>query len=634
MSGDTYNTFFPSSPAYFSSSLLGPSAATPRRVAEDQLERLRQQFARPKGMNAAYDTLASQRTVFLDGPPGCGRSAAARVLLCELPSDRGTYHELSPEVGEGPCLSTALIGIRDRMLLDLSTADEHLWQAVRHELSGFRHELLHKYAFLAVVLPQNIAYDLPSEFVRTTIDRPDEKEALFRHLRSRGLDDSLWTPLSEQTQAYLDLHPAMEDLARLAGRIAEARAARSGSGTFDDWLRAALATQGDHRAELDRLVPGLQEGRQRALLLATALLDDAPAQAVHGAATLLLRRVGSADDSRPVLEQAGLTERLEPLHARLTPEGRVRFEQRDFAEATLRYFWANLPHFREPLREWICATLRSPALTAEVRARMVGRFTALHLSTGETKVIIRQIERWTADGAPRTTDVTAAAESLKHCVLDEEHGRAFQHHMYLWSLGHPTDLLREVLVEVCEKVLSIHHPDAALVRLHHLARREPNPPGVATRGLLRFVDQDAGVQRRFLFRLATSRNSEHHRPDARLFLQLPELPTGFLTQRSPREWLTTCWQRVFELPDPQEWAPAARAWLLRADDAQNTRLTDAALKILVDASVSRYPVVSRLYAESRRATSPALAARLLRAINEAQSAAFSARAREPEVSPT
>ncbi|WP_306320656.1 MULTISPECIES: hypothetical protein [unclassified Streptomyces] len=629
MSGDTYNNYN----NYFNGTqLLDPPTAAPRHVAEDQLERLQRQFARPERMNAAYDTLESEHTVFLHGAQGCGRSAAARVLLCELPSDRGAYHELNPEVpdGEGSCLSADLIGAGDRILLDLSTADVPLWQAVRRELSGFRHELLRRSAFLAVVLPHRFEDDLPSEFVRTWIGRPDTKEAFARHLRSHGIDDGLWSPLPDEARTHLATRPAMGELARLVGRIAEARAAGQPTDTFHDWLRTALASRADHSATLDALLPDLPEGRQRALLLASALLEDAPAEAVHASAALLLRRVGSADDDRPMLEHPGLTERLDPLKARLTADGRVRFERRGFAEATLRYFWANLPHLRETLREWFCATLRKTPMPAEPRARMVGRFTALCLSVGETTLVTRLIEQWTASPAPRAPEVTAAAQALRHGVLDEEHGRVFLRQMYDWSRSPVTDPLRAVLIEVCEKVLSIHRPDAALVRLHHLARRDPETRGVAALALLRFADQDARILRRLLFRLATTRNTDHHRADARLFLQLPDLPPGFLLQRSPREWVTACWDRAFLL-EPAEWGPAARAWLLRADGTQDARLTDAVLRILTDASLSKYAIASRLYADARRTTSPALAARLLHAINQAQSTAFAARAHRQEV---
>ncbi|MGP3770960.1 hypothetical protein ACTWJ8_08970 [Streptomyces sp. SDT5-1] len=627
MSGDTYYSYVNGVP------LLAPPSASPRLVAEDQLERLQRQFARPERMNTAYDILESERTVFLHGPAGCGRSAAARVLLCELPSERGTYHELSPEMtdGESSCLSADLIGTGDRILLDLSTADEPLWREVRRELSGFRHRLLSRDAYLAVVLPHHLENDLPNEFVRTWIGRPDAKEAFARHLRSHGIDDALWAPLPEEALAHLATHPAMGELAQLVGRVAEARAAGRPSDTFIDWLRLALASAADHSAELDDLLPELPEGRQRALLLASALLEDTPAEAVHESTALLLSRVGSADDDRPMLEHSGLTERLRPFHAHLTADGRVRFLRRGFAEATLRYFWANLPHFREAMREWFCTTLRRTALPDEMRAQMVGRFTTLCLSVGEIGVVVRLIEQWTGPTSPRATEVTAAAQALRQGVLDEEHGRAFLRQMYDWCRSPATDPLRDVLIEVCEKVLSIHHPDAALVRLHHLARRESHiPGGSGTKALLRFVSQDAGIQRRLLFRLATTRNSDHHRSDAKLFLQIPDLPEVFFLQRSPHEWLTVCWSRVFQL-EPADWRPAARALLLQADNARDDDLTEAVLRVLTGASVSKYAIVSRLYADARRVASPVLATRLLHAINQAQCMAFATQARNPEV---
>lgn len=628
-SGDTYNTN-----VYVPPPLLTPPPAAPRHVASDELVQLRRQFARPTGINAAYDTLTATHTVFLHGPPGCGRSAAARVLLCELPQDHGTYHELSPEKDDGgtPGLSADLIGDGDRMLLDLSSADETLWQAVCRDLSDFRHRLLAKDAHLCVVPPHRFDSDVPNEFSRAWIGRPSGKEAFVRHLRTHGFDDGLWAVMPEEATAYLATHPPMRDMARLAARIDEARASQRDGG-FRDWLGTALARQADRTEELHRLVRDLTDGRQRALLLATALLEGARADVVHRAATALLRSASAPDDERPTLEHAGLTERLEPLRARLTPDERIRFVQPGYDTATLRHFWSDLPQLRETLWEWFHATLRSPTLDIEDHDRMVSRFTSLCLSTGDTDVIVRLIEEWTRPGAHRTSEVRAAAQSLQQAVLDEEHGRIFIRRMYDWSTHRPAEPLRDVLIEVCEKVLAVHHPDAALVRLHHLARDARDGRGPAPQGLLRFVSNDQGVLRRFLYRLATARSADHHRPDSMLFLQLPELPEHFLRTRSVREWLTTCWQRVFALWPPDTWAEPARTWLTRADRDGDERLMDATLKILVDASGARYPVVSRLYTEARRATSPELAERLLHAINQAQSAAFTARTRNPEVSP-
>lgn len=632
---DVYNNYFgvPPQPDLLS------APSTPRRVARDQLVRLQRQFARPEGINGAYDVLATEHTVLVHGEPGSGRSSAARVLLCELPpgkGGKGTYHELTPEPPEGSTrwLSFDLIGEGDRMLLDLSTEDERTWHAVHEELSGFRHELLLKNACLAVVLPYRCEERLSAQFspFSRAIGRPDGLEALTRHLRLGGLHDDVRRLAPPELHAYLATRPSMQEVARLADRIVAVR----GPGGFADWCLTALAVQTNRGLAVAEAVAGLRKGRQRALLLTAAMLHGSRAEAVHRAATLLVKEAGSADDERPLLEHKGLAPRLETVRASLDADGRVRFSQLGFARAARRHFWTDLPDVRAPLGTWLDKALGLRELDEADRERLVRRFTNLCLDTGDTDDLMTLVARWTRDSAHRTTEVRAAAHLLKCGVESERFGGMFRARIYDWSKTRPTNHLREVLTEVCEKVMSIHHPEPALVRLHHLARNEP-PPDLARAALLRYVNQDTRLQRRLLARLATEQNSRHHRADAELFLKFSEfsvLPDDFVLRRSTREWLTTCWRLAFDLVAPDRWAAGARQWLVTADTVDNKHLADAALEILIDASEARYPVLSRIYADACRAISPELAARFLESTNKAQRARLAQRSPEPEVSPS
>lgn len=616
--------------------LLKTPKVTPRRVAEDQLVNLQRQFARPPGINEAYDVLVGEHTVIVHGEPGSGRSSAAQVLLCELPHDGGTYHELTPEKPETPSvrwLSLDLIGERDRMLLDLSSADDRTWHAVHSELSGFRHEVLRKGAFLAIVLPQEFKEQLSPQFLQFSrkIDRPDTWEAGNRHLWLAEVEGNVRDLAPSALRTYLDTAPPMRDLARLAERIAAAR----GDGDFAAWCEAALAAQTDLTTDVAEALRRVRKGRERALLLTAAMLDGARAEVVHRATNLLVEAAGSAHDGRPLLEHKGLSVRLETVGAELGSDSRVRFTQPHFAETARHHFWANLPDVREPLSTWLKQALRLRDLDETDRANLVARFTDLCLSTGEFERLTALVEQWTQDSAHRASEVRAAAHVLQRGVEDEQLDAAFRSKIYTWSsTGRPSKHLREVLVEVCTKVMSVHHPEPALVRLHHLARNEPHPSVVARRALLEYVSQDVRLLRRLLARLATAQSEPHRRADADLFLDLAGFPDHFLLAAPTREWLTTCWRMAFELLTPQRWTRCTANWLATADQVDGEALVEAALGILVDASDARYPVLSRIYADARRNVSPGLASRLLESINIAQRARFTRPAPDPEVPPS
>lgn len=632
--GDSYtvtNNYFGDTPA----SLLNTPPVTPRRVAEDQLVSLQRRFARPRGINEAYDVLTGEHTVIVHGEPGSGRSSAARVLLCELPRDSGTYHELTPEKPEPTSprwLSTDLVGERDRMLLDLSSADAPTWHAVQGELSAFRHELLLKGAFLAIVPPHRLKDRLSPQFTqfRKAIGRPDAWEVVNRHLWLAGVHDNVRELAPTALRSYLDTQPPMRDLARLAERIAAAR----GHGDFPAWCEAALAALTDRTSDVAEAVRRLRKGRQRALFLTTAMLEGARAEAVHRATNLLVEEAGSAHDDRPLLEHKGLSLRLEAVGAELGSDSRVRFPQPGFAEAARHHFWADLPDVREPLNSWLSKALTLRELDEADLAELVVRFTDLSLSTGEFERVTGLVERWTRDSAHRSTEVRAAAHLLKHGIEDEQWDSRFRSKIYDWSINRPSKHLREVLVEVCTKVMAIHHPEPALVRLHHLARNEPPPGVVARRALIDHVNQDVRLLRRLLARLATTQSERHHRADADLFLDFAGFPDDFLLTAPTREWLTTCWRMAFDLLTPQRWARRTAHWLATADQVDDEALVEATVSILVDASDTRYPVLSRIYADARRTVSPGLASRLLQSINTAQRARFTPGAPDLEVSPS
>ncbi|NGO11317.1 hypothetical protein G5C60_27865 [Streptomyces sp. HC44] len=594
--------------------------ASPRRVAEAELRRLQQRFARPPGINTAYDTLERERTVFLRGAAGSGRSSAARVLLRELPHGVGTYHELGPEPEED--LSPEFIGEEDRMLLDLSAVDQEQWKRVHERLFDFRKELVDKRAYLAVVLPQPYESQLAEDFLplRGTVNRPDGLEVLVRHLRAAGIDTRRCWPAPAFLLRHLDTQPPIRELARLADLVREAWEACHRSGEFADWCTQALAEHTDRSAEVEVFFPQVRKGPQRALLLTAALLHDASADAVHRATMVLQEVQEIPKDVRPALQHNGLNERLKKVGAGVGRTSAVRFETPGFDRAVRRYFWVNLPDLRPSLQVWLTRVLSLHDLTDTDRENLVLRFTRLCLDTGGTAELFRLAKSWTGADADQI-HLRAAAQLLGEGVGNEKTGQEFRSQIYEWSTKQLTDGLRRALVEVCEKVMSVHHPQQALVRLHHMARREPGPARPARDALLRSATEDPGLQRRLLYRLVHYRSAAHEQADIGLFLDLTEpsrLPRALLSGASTRRWLTSCWTTTFERASADYWLRYTKAWINAADTADTPGVANRLLDVLVDAAVPRYQVLSSLYATARTTASRELADDLLRRVNEAQ----------------
>ncbi|MDF3141983.1 MULTISPECIES: hypothetical protein [unclassified Streptomyces] len=618
-----------------------PTPASPRQVAEQQLRHLQRRFARPGNLNDAYDTLEEHNIVFLDGAPGNGRTSAARVLLRELPRGTGIYHEIATVLeGRSPeILSPGLVGEEDRMLLDLSAVGEDLWKQYHDRLLGFHKILADKRAYLAVVLPHQYADQLSPDFTgyRRPVNRPDELDVVASRLRADGVTVGRPRPAPPALREYLGIHPPMRELARLADLILEARKALRPDSTFTDWCDLAITAQTARAEEVDSFVPGLRKGPQRALLLTVAMLHGAPADIVHRATALLQELLGIPQDDRPLLEHKGLTERLHKVGATRDDTTCVHFEKLRYDHAVRRHFWLNMPDLRDPLRQWVDQVLELPQLPDIDHRRLVVRFAELCLATDQDE-LFRTASAWAGKRGSRATVtyLRAAAELLRWGVENEETSQLFRTTIYSWSKNSITAGLRHVLIAVCAGVMSVHYPEQAVVRLHHLARREPPREPRARGVLLEFVAQDLRLQLYLLYRLFlfSPTNPRHKEFDARLFLDLVAVPTwpahSFLRNPVTRDWLAGCWTAVFRHTDSVIWPPCVKQWIRAANSSDDPALVHHALSVLVDAAAGSYRALRQVYATARASLSAEEARLLLSRIHEAQRAGLSPRSKSQE----
>ncbi|RCG33144.1 hypothetical protein DQ384_01510 [Sphaerisporangium album] len=578
----------------------------PRDVAVDELLWLKRRFVPPSGFAKADAILRSTGTVLLDGPPGSGRSAAAKMLLDGLRSGTEALHELPLQDGAPRLNPQQDVGDGDLLWLDLSDITEQLWVEVHGELSSLRHTVLRRGARLVVVLLHHRAERLRGELgeFRADIARPSALDVVRLHLRHAGLSAEEFRRPTPELDGFLAASRSMREIEEFAGFVSRARA-ENRQGGFPAWCALARGAMSDQSKDVAMLFGNLGKGPQRALLLATALLSGAHADQVAEAATTLLDLVEYSRDDSP-LERADLATRFREIRAVTDADRNVRFKVLGFDAAVRTHFWTHMPELREHLRAWVGRTVESAGLGDRDRDLLIKRFADQCLPLGYRDSLVTLVKGLTSQPATNVR-LRAASQALKHGLEHPEQGRFFRRTIYDWSQQpNLSPGFTKVLVAMCAEVMSVRHPAQALVRLHHLARRERRTTD-AREALVRLGREgDTRLRRLLLERLATpAADGQIRAADVELFLEVgnpvmvsesqrPALP--LIADAAVQDLLAIGWGVVFERRSHEEWAPFARSWLSAASD--EVRHRDRLLDVLItperpDEVLSRLFVIAR-----------------------------------------
>jgi hypothetical protein len=538
-----------------------------RRVAEDQLSWRRRVLVAPQNMGQARRLLADTGTVILDGAPGAGRTCTAYVLLREYRQDTGVLHELQPEK-ELPLHDPDLVGAGDQLLLDLSQADDAQWERACRELPSLRKTVHDQHAHLVVVMPHHVRLDSDLQNYRVVITAPDALTVLRRHLRVHGLPPGDYMQPHGAVTEFLRDRPIRE-IAAFADLIRRAREADPDKG-FTHWCDKAVTARGDLRRKAADKAAGLRQAPQKALLVTAAMLHGAHADLIDRAVQILMDIIGSPFEQLPLLEHKDLAERFGEIGADSDARGRVRFTDLDDDQAVRTHFWDHVPGLRPHLDTWTLqlVNLNDRHMTAEVRNDLVTRLAAQYLRTGRNLDLVFLAENWAASPAGRLSR-QAAAQALACGLNDPGQGARFRQLIYHWCAERrPRGDFAQVLIEVCVEVIATTHPDQALIRLHHLARRERDSAR-ALQALDELVATSRRLRRLLLHRLA---RSEPAPPDLAIFLQIsdpqpltqPSATTPLVYESGIRRSLTECWYGVLATLPRTQWHPHAERWLHHA----------------------------------------------------------------------
>ncbi|MFH8408462.1 hypothetical protein ACH4FX_27210 [Streptomyces sp. NPDC018019] len=556
-------------------------------------------------MDRARATLRDYRTTLVTGPPGSGRSATAKQLLYEQRGTGGRFVRLSdrPEEGGSRVLHPDDVQNADLMLLDLTAADQGVVNQVQREMPEFRAAVQKHNAYLTVALPPDTALQAEMNDLHTSIERPPAFRVLRKHLRAGGIiveTAELATP--DLAEFLAQAH--MREVAQFADLIHQYR--DRGPGHFHEWLRRALSVTTERRDEVRKAVARLPAAK-RALLFACALLHGSRGHVVHRAAAELLRVAAETHAVQAPLSRAALSVRLKEVGAEMTTDGRVTFRALRYDEAVGDSLWDDFPDLLPALSPWVDGLVRAPDLEDRERADLVHRYARQCLRTDRPGELSDAAVAWMAQDTPNWLNraaYTALSDGLSH----EQHGGHFRARVYEWSTNRQLSPgLVRVLVGVCADVMAVQHPDSALVRLLHLARREPRTTECAARdALFRLAFSERRLTRRLLDRVHRAWASPLSRWQrirvSELFLHLAD-PGHFcdasgrarplIAETAVQAQLTAGWRATFALRPFAECGSRVADWLRTAREEASPR--DALLDVLVASCVADGDLLGHLY---------------------------------------
>lgn len=567
------------------------------------LAALRRRFDHPAGMANARRILARTHTVLIDGEPGSGRNAVARMMLYEYAELRGNLHEVLPEDDEGNVqLAHRPTADAEGLLLDLSETDDKAWTAIQRSLPGFQEAVRRSGSRLTVVLPAPVPGGLHADLLalRATVHRPDSRLVLLSGLREAEVPSD--QDLSVDVCRFLDSGPPLHQVAHLAWLI-RAALDKNPAGKFDEWCRTAMDALTGWTEKVDKAL-ARERGRSRALLLTTAMLHGAHSDALYEATESLLSTVRHPVDERPVLEREDLAARFKQIGAKADEYGRVTFADMDYDAAIRARFWTNMPGLRTQLGTWARNVVTLDVLTPDDRVRVAEHLAEHSLRTGGVQNLLSHIRSWTGRDDSRARP--AAVQALTRGALHPDHGATFRKELYEWATSSDLpDGQAEALIHVCSGQFAARFPERAMVRLHQLARRH-RLGRQAEHQLIELTQGDFRLHRQMLERLA--RDLPRRWPaDLRLFAALSSprclttwrtgprtLPHAALDDSNVRRLLTTCWQTLFTHAAQADWLELCDRWLLTAQfvaPGHRERL----IEILVSACAKDAGALGRLY---------------------------------------
>ncbi|MFD5065409.1 hypothetical protein [Streptomyces sp. NPDC058394] len=313
--------------------------------------------------------------------------------------------------------------------------------------------------------------------------RPPAIDIAEAHLRHLAADRVGWLT-SGPLDALLAEATQTSDAARLAQLVAQA----------DDDGRDAVKQQftdwQEHLRDWFNQHSSPEDLRERALLMAAALLEGVPADVVLEATDLLFTEVGGRLPPGGALAGRDLDVRLEAINASPVSDENVSLdaERHGLAEAVLKYVWQQRPQLRRVLLEWASHISAPGGIAVRHLRRIADSLAQLSLLPGGATVL-SVASSWIETG--RTAHQKLAIEILETMALHPRTGADVRKQFYDWAHQKNTsEALAKAVAEICSGRLGQTYPRIALTRLRLLASR---PDGRAREAVANAVRTLAGT---------------------------------------------------------------------------------------------------------------------------------------------
>ncbi|MEV8626492.1 hypothetical protein [Streptomyces sp. NPDC051079] len=574
------------------------------------------QYLRGVGIDVAELDLAEHAFVDPAGPTGAGQTAWAGAKLTRL-HERSHLLVLSGKRGTGRRTAALHVllkaGVRRQrvhwlildwdqprteqiphtpghgFILDLtqySALDDDFYTG----LSDYQKAAQDDGAFL-VILADEGAWN-PRTVAAVPIGhllRPPAQEVAESHLRHRAADRLDWLTSPPFNTLLTDASQA-SDAARLAGLIAEADEAGKDvvKQQFTDWRK--------HLEDWFTAHSSADDLRERALLVAAALLENTPAHIVLEAADKLFERVGGDLPPGGPLAGLDLRARLHAVHASVVGEECISLdeERHGLAEAVLKYVWQQRPQLRKVLLEWASQLSAPKGIAVRHIGRIADRLVQLSLLPGGSTVQSVMSE-WIETG--RTKHRQLAIGVLETMALHPDTGPGVRGWLYDWAKKTTgSGELVSAVAEICAGRLGEKYPRIALTRLRILAERSDGLAGKAVADAVRTLA--SAPERRLLvmseiIQWAESADRATRRAGASTFLALTDLtdtaalPLFSTQERSEdpsaagiEDLFVLGWQAAMEEPSTAALAHTRLAGWLDSSDLPDAQLMPIAAAVL------------------------------------------------------